>query len=147
MSHGELAYTNSFFAPISVLSRSARSCASNGFLNVSLIVERSKLIELPSSGSRAIRIVVAVLGVAAEVLADLQGLDLADREIHHDAIGVEALGLNAGFEAAGGHGDLERLLDWQLPLEVLDQDLVLADDEHFGHGLVFEVAQAACRAL
>ncbi len=29
----------------------------------------------------------------------------------------------------------------KLPLEVLDQHLVLADDQHLGHRLVFEVAQ------
>lgn len=49
--------TNSFLAPIKVRSRSARRFASNGFLNVSLMLERSKLIGLPSSGNKAIRIV------------------------------------------------------------------------------------------
>lgn len=51
------AQTSSFFAPINVLSRSANKLASNGFLNVSLIAERSKLIGFPSSGSNAISIV------------------------------------------------------------------------------------------
>lgn len=55
-------YTSSFFAPISVRSRSASKRASNGFLNVSLMLERSKLITLPSSGRRAIRIVSAKSG-------------------------------------------------------------------------------------
>src|SRR6186997_1133383 len=54
---------------------------------------------------------------------------------------MEAFGLNARFEAGGGNADLERLLDRQFALEVLDQDLVLSDDQHLGHGLVFEVAQ------
>jgi len=36
--------TSSFLAPIRVRRRSARSRASNGFLNVSLMLERSKLI-------------------------------------------------------------------------------------------------------
>ncbi len=48
--------TSSFFAPINVRIRSASNAASNGFLNVSLMLERSKLSELPSSGSKAIRI-------------------------------------------------------------------------------------------
>ena len=136
-----VAYTSSLRAPISVRSRSASSSASNGFLNVSLIAERSKLIELPSSGSRAIRIVSANSALLPQVLADLQGLDLADREIDDDAVGMEALGLNAGFETAGGHADFELPFDRQLALQVLDQDLVLADDQHLGHRLVFEVAQ------
>lgn len=51
--------TSSFLAPIKVRSRSANSAASNGFLNVSLMLDRSKLVELPSSGSRAIRITSA----------------------------------------------------------------------------------------
>ena len=50
-------YTSSFLAPIRVRKRSANRLASNGFLNVSLMLERSKLIGLPSSGSKAIRIV------------------------------------------------------------------------------------------
>lgn len=50
-------YTNSFFAPIRVRNRSANKAASNGFLNVSLMLERSKLADEPSSGSRAIKIV------------------------------------------------------------------------------------------
>lgn len=49
--------TSSFFAPIKVRSRSASKLASNGFLKVSLMLDRSKLIGLPSSGSRAIRMV------------------------------------------------------------------------------------------
>ncbi|GIW98979.1 MAG: hypothetical protein KatS3mg111_2312 [Pirellulaceae bacterium] len=36
-------YTNSFLLPIKVRNRSASKRASNGFLNVSLIAERSKL--------------------------------------------------------------------------------------------------------
>lgn len=55
---GEL-QTSSFFAPIRVRSRSANSAASNGFLNVSLMLERSKLVELPSSGNSAMRITSA----------------------------------------------------------------------------------------
>src|SRR5438105_4657472 len=54
-----LAYTSSLRAPIKVRRRSASRATSNGFLNVSLIVERSKLVELPSSGNKAIRIVSA----------------------------------------------------------------------------------------
>jgi len=52
-------HTSSFLAPIKVRSRSAKRLASNGFLNVSLILDRSKLIGLPSSGNRAIRMVSA----------------------------------------------------------------------------------------
>jgi hypothetical protein len=52
-------YTSSFLAPISVRNRSASNAASNGFLKVSLMLERSKLVELPSSGRSAIRIVSA----------------------------------------------------------------------------------------
>jgi hypothetical protein len=51
--------TSSFLAPIKVRRRSANRAASNGFLNVSLMLDRSKLVELPSSGSRAIRITSA----------------------------------------------------------------------------------------
>lgn len=50
-------YTSSFLAPIRVRSRSANRLASNGFLNVSLMLERSKLMVPPSSGSNAIKIV------------------------------------------------------------------------------------------
>ena len=52
-------YTSSLRAPIRVRSRSAKRAASNGFLNVSLMDERSKLVEPPSSGSRAIKITSA----------------------------------------------------------------------------------------
>jgi len=56
---GDAAQTSSFLAPMRVRSRSAKRAASNGFLNVSLMLERSKLVELPSSGSKAIRITSA----------------------------------------------------------------------------------------
>lgn len=56
---GDAPQTSSFFAPINVRSRSAKRAASNGFLNVSLMLDRSKLVELPSSGSKAIRITSA----------------------------------------------------------------------------------------
>ena len=49
-------YTSSFLEPISVRNRSANRAASKGFLNVSLILERSILAAEPSSGKRAIRI-------------------------------------------------------------------------------------------
>src|SRR5262245_43968619 len=52
-------YTNSLREPISVRNRSASNAASNGFLNVSLMLERSKLVDCPSSGKSAIRIVSA----------------------------------------------------------------------------------------
>jgi hypothetical protein len=47
-----------------------------------------------------------------------------------------------GFKSAGG----DRLcgtnvLRRQLAFEILDENLVLRDDEHLGHRLVFEVAQ------
>jgi hypothetical protein len=54
---------------------------------------------------------------------------------------MEALGLDAGFEAGGCNCHLERTLHRQLPLEVLDQHLVLADNQHLGHCLVFQVSQ------
>jgi len=56
---GDLPQTSSFLAPIKVRSRSAKRAASNGFLKVSLMLERSKLVEPPSSGSKAIRITSA----------------------------------------------------------------------------------------
>src|SRR5688572_15453435 len=40
------------------------------------------------------------IDVLAEVLADLERFDPADREIDDDAVGMEALGLNASFETA-----------------------------------------------
>ena len=49
--------TNSFLTPMSVRSLSANKRASKGFLNVSLMLDRSKLIVLPSSGSRAMRMI------------------------------------------------------------------------------------------
>ena len=52
-----LVQTSSFFVPIRVRNRSASRLASNGFLNVSLMAERSKLIGFPSSGNKAIKIV------------------------------------------------------------------------------------------
>src|SRR5262249_1676035 len=60
------------------------------------------------------------IGVLPEVLADLQRFDPADREIDDDAIGMEALGLNASFEAAGGNAHFERAFDGQLTLQVFD---------------------------
>ena len=54
---------------------------------------------------------------------------------------MEALRLNAGFEAARGHLDLERPLDGQLLFQILDQQLILTDEQHLGHRLVLEVAQ------
>ena len=84
---------------------------------------------------------VGILRITAEVLTDLLGIDPADRVVHHDAIGMEALGLNASLETAGRHLNLERLFDRQLLLEILDQDLILPDEQHLRHGLVFEVAQ------
>src|SRR3954471_9733026 len=59
----QLDQTSSLRAPISVRNRSASKAASNGFLNVSLMLERSKLVELPSSGSKAIKIVSAYSGL------------------------------------------------------------------------------------
>src|SRR5262245_33225712 len=54
---------------------------------------------------------------------------------------MEAFGLNAGLEAAGCDADLELTFDRQLAPQVFDQDLVLSNNQHLGHGLVFEVAQ------
>src|SRR3954471_5924256 len=54
---------------------------------------------------------------------------------------MEALGLNAGLEAAGCDADFELTFDRQLAPQVFDQDLILSHDQHLGHGLVFEVAQ------
>src|SRR3954447_19951084 len=54
---------------------------------------------------------------------------------------MEALGLNAGLEAAGCDADFELTLYRQLAPQVFDQDLILSHNQHLGHGLVFEVAQ------
>ena len=43
----------------------------------------------------------------AEILGDLSGLDAADGQIDDDAVGVEALGADAGFKSRGGRLDPE----------------------------------------
>ena len=83
--------------------RSASRATSNGFLNASL-----KPYFDSASG---FGFVLAgqgddqrgfVLRVAAQVLGDLQALAAAHRQVDDDGIGMEALGLNAGLEAAVG---------------------------------------------
>ena len=105
------------------------------------MLERSKLAVVPSSGSRAIRIVSAKVAAATQILTNLQRFDLANREIDDDAVGVEALGLNASFKTTRSHGGAERSFGGQFSLEIFDQDLILSDDEHFGHRFVFQIAQ------
>src|SRR5262249_9783348 len=84
---------------------------------------------------------LAELAIATQILANLQRLELANREIDNDAVEVEAFGLNACFEAARRGRGAERPLYRQLALQVLDQHLVLRDDKHLGHRLVFQVAK------
>jgi len=67
--------------------------------------------------------------VAAQVLGDLQGLAAAHGQIDDDGVGVEALGLNAGLEAAVGYFVLVILVVRQHLLEPLDEQLLGADDE------------------
>ena len=43
---------------------------------------------------------ICEVGILSQVLADLNGFDLTDREVDNDAIGSETFGLNAGFETA-----------------------------------------------
>ena len=74
-------------------------------------------------------------------MANLQSFELADREIDDDAVGVEALSLNAGLETAGGGGGAECFFHGQFTLEVFDQHLVLGDNQNLGHRFVFEIAQ------
>ena len=50
---------------------------------------------------------IGILRVPPQILADLLRVDPADLVVHHDAVGVEALSLNARLEAAGGNLDLE----------------------------------------
>ena len=66
---------------------------------------------------------IGEITAASQILANLQSFELADREIDDDAVGVEAFGLDAGFEAAGGHRRAERPFGWQFSLEVFDQNL------------------------
>jgi len=55
-SHKSYDHTSSFLEPISVRSRSANKAGSKGFLNVSLILERSKLAGSDTpSGNRTMR--------------------------------------------------------------------------------------------
>ena len=92
---------------MSVRRRSANRAASNGFLNVSLMLERSKLMLEPSSGKQGNQNRFGEVGVATQILANLQRFDLADREVDDDAVGVETLRLDAGFKTAGGGRRLE----------------------------------------
>ena len=52
--------------------------------------------------------------ILTQVLADLQGFDLPDREIGNDAVRVKTFGLNSGFETARCNGHLERFLGRQV---------------------------------
>ena len=70
----------------------------------------------------------------------MQGLDLTNREVANDTVGVEALSLNTGFEATGRDGNFEISLCGKFTFKVFDQHLILSDDEHFGHGFVFQIA-------
>lgn len=79
--------------------------------------------------------------VLSKILADLKCFELADREVDNHAVWVEALGLDAGFKSTGSDRYLEALFEWKLALQVFDQDLVLSDDQDFGHGLVFKVSK------
>jgi hypothetical protein len=74
-------------------------------------------------------------------LADLQRFELTDRKIDNDTVGVKTFRLNACFEATRGGRIAERPIGRQLSLEVFNQDLVLSDDQHFGHRFIFQIAK------
>src|SRR5262249_26271260 len=69
-----------------------------------------------------------VLRLAAQVLGDLQRLAAAQRQVDDDGVGVEALGLDAGLEAAGGGLVLVVLGLRQQFLQPVDEQLLGADD-------------------
>src|SRR5262249_13602487 len=82
-----------------------------------------------------------VLGVAAQVLRDLQALGAAHRQVHDDRVGVEALGLDAGLEAAVGHLVLVIFVLGQQLLQPLDEQRLGADDQDFVPPFFLELAQ------
>ena len=58
--------------------------------------------------------------VLAQILADLQCLDLADREINDDTIRIKAFRLDASLETTCGNFNLERSFRWKFTLEIFD---------------------------
>src|SRR4051812_17140401 len=111
---------------MSVRRRSAKSLASNGFLNVSLMAERSNESGLPSSGNNAIRIVSPKSTFFRRFW---QICRASTRPIEKSTMMqsfLEAFRLDAGFEAAGRDADFALTFDRQLAPQVFDQDLVLS---------------------
>src|SRR5581483_5362375 len=82
-----------------------------------------------------------VLRVAAQVLRDLQTLGAAHRQIDDDRVGVEALGLDAGFKTAVGHFVLVILVFRQQFLEPFDEQRLGADDEDLVPSFFLQLAQ------
>jgi len=126
----------------SVRSRSASRAASKGFLKTSLTWARSTVICEPSSGStprsRSCRRIPDCGGDSGRSAGRRSGRSNSPPRRNRHAK------LSAWMPASKprcGNLDLERLLDGQLLLQVLDQDLVLADEQHLRHGFVLEVAQ------
>ena len=55
---------------------------------------------------------ISEVDVLAQVLADLNCFDLANRKVNNDTIWIEAFCLDTGFETAGRNCDFERFLWW-----------------------------------
>src|SRR5262249_44812760 len=82
-----------------------------------------------------------VVGVAAEVLGNLEGLAAAHGQVDDDAGGVEALGLDAGLEAAVGDAVLVLLVLGEQLLEAVDEELLGADDEDLVPALLLQLPE------
>jgi len=54
---------------------------------------------------------------------------------------METLCLNTCLETACGDLNFEALFQRKFSLQILDQDLILRNDQDFGHGLIFQVSQ------
>lgn len=79
--------------------------------------------------------------VAAKIAGDLQGFRAAHGQIDDDAVGMEAFGLDAGFETGVGDFELEVVVFGEDFLEAVDEELLGADDEDLVQAFFFELAQ------
>src|SRR5262249_3269684 len=82
-----------------------------------------------------------VVGTLAQVLRNLAGFDSSDGQIDHDAVGVKALGADAGFESRSRRLDPEIVPLAPLLAQAPQQRGIGAHDEDFMIDLRFEVPQ------
>src|SRR5262249_52167163 len=79
--------------------------------------------------------------IAAQVAGNLQRLTAAHRQVDDDGIRVEALGHDAGLEAAVGDLVLEVVVFRRQLFQAVDEQLIRPDNEDFVETFFFKFAQ------